>query len=217
VVHVGCSSLIRVLATDQGLTALIGAGFRIVTPIAIILVAANLGAEWSQGTRRNLLVREPGRVRLLAGKMVALLLFVLLSAAVAMVVGAGVALVAAQSHGISTVPWTSSTGVSNYLTFVGNRLLTILGFSLLGMLIAVATRSAAAAVGVSLAYVLVVEGLVDAVWPEGAQWMPVHVFGYLTNTTPPNGYETTLVAALLYMAAFLVVAGAVFRMRDVSA
>ena len=35
------------------------------------VVAANVAAEWSQGTLRNLLVREPGRLRLLAGKMLA--------------------------------------------------------------------------------------------------------------------------------------------------
>lgn len=212
------------LPTTQGLVTLIGLGEPIIAAIAISLVAANVAAEWSQGTLRNLLVREPGRLRLLAGKLVALLLFVVLCAALALLVGAGMILAAAQSKGVSIAPWTGSEGVNAFFSFFGNELLSLVGVSLLGMLIAVLTRSASAAVGISLAYVLVGEALVDLVWPDGAQWLPAHVFGYLPGTTSPmtygpapQGYGAALVVALLWMVGFMVVGFAAFRFRDVSA
>jgi len=107
--------------------------------------------------------------------------------------------------------------VNNFFNFLGNRLVAIIGFSLLGMLIAVLTRSVAAAVGLSLAYVLVVESLIDAVWPEGAQWGPAHVFGYLTSTSAPMSYGAALGVALLWMLGFVVVSGVAFQRMDISA
>ncbi len=205
------------LTTNQGLTTLLNAAGSLLAAIAIIIVAANIAAEWSQGTLRNLLVAEPGRLRLLAGKMLALLVYVALAAALALVIGAGVALATAQAHGISTTPWTSTQGINNFLSFLGNRLLAVVGFSLLGMLIAIATRSAAAAVGVSLAYVLVVENLIYAFWPEGAQWGPAHVFDFLTSTSAPISYGSALLVSLLWIAGFAVVAATAFQRMDISA
>jgi len=218
-------ALARALPTQQGLIILLSSHAQtILIAIAIIVVTANVAAEWSQGTLRNLLVREPGRLRLLAGKMLALLLFVTISAALALLIGAGVALAAAQSHGISTTPWTTSAGVSAFFSFFGNTLLGLVGVSLLGMLIAVLTRSIGAAVGISLAYALVVEGLIEAVWPAGGQWFPVHLFGYLPSVSspmsygaPPMGYNSDLIVSLLWMTSFIVVSGVLFRFRDVSA
>jgi ABC-type transport system involved in multi-copper enzyme maturation permease subunit len=183
-----------------------------------------MAAEWSQGTLRNLLVREPGRLRLLAGKLLALLFFVTLCAALAVLAGAGMTLAAAQAHGISTAPWTTSDEVNAFVRYFGNDLMSLVGVRLLGLFIAVLTRSVGAAVGISLAYVLVVEGLIEAVWPDGAQWFPAHLFGYLQGTAspmsygvPPMGYTSDLIVALAWMAGLLVASAVLFRGRDVSA
>src|SRR5260370_20398458 len=156
------SRLAQTLPTTQGLITLIIRAGLFVIAIALILVTANIAAEWSQGTLRNLLVREPGRQRLLAGKMLALLLFVVIATTLALLVSAGVIFAAAQAHGISTTAWLSEEGVSDFFSYLGNTLLVIVGVSLLGMLIAVAVRSAAAAVRISLAYVLVDESHIRA-------------------------------------------------------
>jgi pimeloyl-ACP methyl ester carboxylesterase len=39
------------------------------------------------------------------------------------------------------------------------------------------------AVGIAVAYVLVGEALIGEVWSNGAQWFPVHIFGYLPGVT----------------------------------
>ena len=69
----------------------------------------------------------------------------------------------------------------------------------------------------SLAYVLVVESLIDAVWPEGTQWGPAHVFGYFTSTSVPMSYGAALGVALLWMLGFVVVSGVTFHLMDISA
>jgi ABC-type transport system involved in multi-copper enzyme maturation permease subunit len=217
--------LIQAFPTTQGLITVVGQARSLIIAIALIIVTANIAAEWSQGTLRNLLVREPDRLRLLAGKMLALLLFVAISLALTLLISAALIIVAAQSQGISTTAWTSSEGMRTGLRFFGNEVLCLVGISLLGLLIAVLARSTGAAVGIALAYVLVPEGLIAMVWRNGAEWLPVRVFNYLPGSTvpaavgptPPQGYTAALGVSLLWMAGFVVVSAVVFRRQDVNA
>src|SRR5215472_7894595 len=71
--------LIEAFPTPLGLLSVVGQERSLIIVLSLIMVTVNLAAEWSQGTLRNLLVREPNRLSLLAGKMLALLLFVYLS------------------------------------------------------------------------------------------------------------------------------------------
>src|SRR5262245_15097735 len=136
-------AVFRALPTTQGLITVVSFAQRFIELITITIVAANVSAEWSQGTLRNLLVREPGRIRLLAGKMLALVLFVALSATLAAFLRAAVTLPYATSHAVPSAPWTSTAGLAAFAGFWGGELLGLVGVSLLGMLIAVLTRSAA--------------------------------------------------------------------------
>ena len=217
--------LIQAFPTTQGLITIVGQARSLIIAIALIMVTANIAAEWSQGTLRNLLVREPGRLRWLAGKMLALLLFVTISATLTLLVSSALIITAAQSQGISTSVWISSEGMRAFLNFFGNEVLCLAGISLLGMLIAVLMPSPGPAVGIALAYVLVPEGLIAMVWRDGAKWLPVRVFNYLPGSTvpaavgptPPQGYTAALLVALLWMAGFIVVSAVVFRRRDINA
>jgi len=217
--------LIQAFPTSQGLITVVGQGRSLIIVIALIMVTSNIAAEWSQGTLRNLLVREPSRLRLLAGKMFALLLGVFISATLTLAISAALIIIAAQAQGIQTSAWTSPEGMRTFLAFFGNEVLCLVGISLLGMLIAVLTRSVGAAVGVALAYVLVPEGVIAMVWQEGSKWFPVRVLNFLPGSifppavgpTPPQGYTTALLVALLWMVGFVVVSAVVFRRQDVSA
>ncbi len=217
--------LIQAFPTPQGLITVVGQARSLIIVIALIMVTTNLAAEWSQGTLRNLLVREPHRLRLLAGKMGALVLFVLLSMTLTLAVSVALILLVAHAQGIATAPWTSSDGIGALLVFFGNEVLCLVGISLLGMLIAVLTRSVGAAVGVTLAYVLVPEGIIAMAWQQGSQWFPVRVFNFLPGSvfpadvgpTPPQGYLAALLVALLWMVGFVVVSAVLFQHQDVKA
>jgi len=217
--------LIAAFPTPLGLLTVVGQARSLIIVLTLIMVTVNLAAEWSQGTLRNLLVREPSRLRLLAGKMLALLLFVVLSMTLALAVCLALVYCMANAQGIQTAAWTSPEGLSALLAFYGNELLCLLGIALLGMLVAVLTRSVGTAVGVALAYVLVPEGIIAMVWLQGSQWFPVRTFNYLPGSvfpsevgpTPPQGYPAALLVALLWMAIFTGVSAVVFRRQDVYA
>jgi ABC-2 type transport system permease protein len=217
--------LIQALPTPQGLITVVGQARSLIIAIALIMVTSNVAAEWSQGTLRNLLVREPNRLRLLSGKMLALLLFVILSLTLTLAVSVALILAIAHTQGIATAAWTSSEGLRAMLAFFGNEVLCLVGVSFLGMLIAVLTRSVGAAVGVALAYVLVPEGIIAMVWQEGSRWFPVRTFNFLPGSvfpsavgpTPPQGYPAALLVALLWMVGFVVVSAVVFQRQDVNA
>jgi ABC-2 type transport system permease protein len=217
--------LAHAFPTPLGLITVVGQARSFIIVVALIIVTANLAAEWSQGTWRNLLVREPRRLRLLAGKMLALLLFVLLSMTLTLVASSVLVLVVAHAQGVRTAAWTSSAGLSAWLAFFGNEVLCLIGVCLLGMLIAILTRSTGMAVGVSLAYVLVPEGIIAMVWNEGSRWFPIRTFNFLPGSvfptdvgpTPPQGYAAALLAAALWMTVFIVGSFVAFRRQDINA
>src|SRR5258708_12888314 len=94
--------LAHAFSTPLGLISIVGQARSFIIVVALIMITANLAAEWSQGTWRNLLVREPNRLRLLSGKMLALVLFVLLSMTLTLA-GSGVLILAvAHPQGIQT-------------------------------------------------------------------------------------------------------------------
>ena len=217
--------LAHAFPTSLGLISIVGQARSFIVVVALILVTANVGAEWSQGTWRNLLVREPRRLRLLAGKTLALTLFVLVSMTLTLVGSSVLVLAIAGAQGVQTAAWTSSAGLSAWLAFFGNEVLCLIGVCLLGMLTAVLTRSAGVAVGVALAYVLVPEGIIAMVWNEGSRWFPIRTFNFLPGSvfptdvgpTAPQGYTAALLAALVWMAVFVAGSFVAFRRQDINA
>src|SRR5215471_16592766 len=53
--------LAQAFPTSQGLITVVGQARSFIIVVLLIIVTANLAAEWSQATWRNLLVREPRR------------------------------------------------------------------------------------------------------------------------------------------------------------
>jgi len=219
------TELIAAFPTTLGLLTVIGQARSLIIVVTLIMVTANVAAEWSQGTLRNLLVREPRRLRLLTGKMAALLVLVTVSGMLTLLVSAALIIGAARSQDVSTAAWTSVEAIQASLGFAVNEVLCLVGISMLGMLVAVVARSTGTAVSAALAYVLVPEGLVAMVWLDASKWLPVRVFNYLPGSvmpvgigpTPPQGYGAALIVALLWMAGFIALSGIVFRRHDVFA
>jgi|SRR5579859_3019226 len=217
--------LAHAFPTSLGLITIVGQARSFIIVVALIMVTVNLAAEWSQGTWRNLLVREPRRMLLLSGKMLALLLFVLGSMTLTLVASSVLVLALASAQGVQTAAWTSVPGLSAWFAFFSNEVLCLIGICLLGMLIAVLTRSTGIAVGVALAYVLVPEGIIAMVWSEGSRWFPIRTFNFLPGSvfptdvgpTPPQGYTAALLVALGWMTIFAVASFVAFRRQDINA
>ena len=214
----------RTLSGSEGLTSILIRGATLTAVIGLVLMASATAVEYTHGTLRNLLVRQSGRLHLLAGKFGALLTFVLISATVAYGLGMAAAFVTASARGVDTAAWTSSDGLQNLAGLYGNVLLATCGYSIFGFVSALVFRSAAAAVAVPMAYVIIVETLIGAIWTDAPQWLFGQLVasvmkgkGVLAFGSGSASYERGLFLAGLYVLLFAVVGGVLFRRRDVSA
>lgn len=184
--------------------------------VALALFAGATATEYSQGTLRNLLVREPRRVRLLSGTFLALALFALIALILAFAVGVAIAFAVGPGKGVDTSAWTSSTGINDTLQSLFHVYLTTLGYGLIGMGLAVLLRSPAVAIGLGVAYALPGEAIINAIWDNGDRWLPVQLLSAVAHGgTSTTSYGRALLLGALYAA--LIAAGTLmlFTRRDV--
>jgi ABC-type transport system involved in multi-copper enzyme maturation permease subunit len=206
------------LATSNGFATLITISATFMGVIALAICAVAVGMEYSTGSLRNLLVRQPARLRLLAGKLLALGSFVALAVVLAYGAALATALMLAPGHGISTAAWFTTAGVQSLLSTAGNLLLATLAWGAIGAVLTVVLRSTAAAIAAGLAYVLVAENLLTAVWSDGKQWLPGQLIGAIAHGgTSTVSYPSALALVGFYLVVALSAASALFRRRDVAA
>lgn len=184
--------------------------------VALCLFAGAFATEYSQGTLRNLLVREPRRVRLLTGKFLALALFIGLAVALEILASCAVAFILAPGRGIATGAWTSSAGLADLGQATLHVFLASVGYGVLGAAFGVLLRSPGVAIGAAVAYILPGEAIiVGAIWSGGDNWLP----GRLLDAVAHGGNDSATYAHALLMIAIYVAAAAagtlwLFRHRD---
>jgi ABC-type transport system involved in multi-copper enzyme maturation permease subunit len=206
------------VAASKGFASLIVFTAPFLGLVALAICAVAVGTEYGNGTLRNLLVRQPARLRLLTGKLLALGTFVAFAVAVSYGVGLATALLLVPGHGISTSAWFTAEGVRSLLSTAGNLLLATLAWAAIGAVLAIVFRSAAAAISVGLGYLLVGETLLTSVWSGGNQWLPRALLVALgLGGTPEVAYARALVLIGIYVVVALSVAAILFKRRDVAA
>ena len=184
--------------------------------IAIGIVAIAVALEYSQGTLRNLLVFEPRRLRLLAGKVAANLLFVAVSVTLAIAVSLIVALLLAPSKGIDTYGWLHS-GLGTTLSAMGSLVLATVGFGVFGAVLALVFRSPAPAVIAGVAWTGPIENLLTAAWQSVGHWLPGQQLTAIAdrgNAVSTDGWALGLGFAFVAVAA--VAGSTLFQRRDVA-
>jgi ABC-2 type transport system permease protein len=170
--------------------------------VALCLFAGAVATEYSQGTLRNLLVRQPRRAQLLTGKFLALAVFIGVVVVLAIAVAAAVALALAPGKGIHTSAWTSSTGLNDLVQSILHIWLSCIGYGILGTALAILLRSPAVAIALGVAYVLPGEAIINALWDNGDRWLP----GQLLSALAHGGTSSASYAhALVTLSAYAVV------------
>ena len=148
--------------------------------------------------------------------MVALVIVTAAATTVAAIVNIFAVMPAAGAAGISTTAW----GTDLFAVIAGawtNLFLALCVWGVLGLVIAVLTRSAAVAISIGVGYVLVVESLVKMVKDAPADWLLGTTLGAVASGgTATIAYGTALALALGYVTLGLVLAGVVFVRRDVT-
>jgi len=204
------------LSQADGYTAVLQRSEIFLGVVALGIVAIATAQEYSHGTLRNLLVREPRRIRLLAGKTLANLLFVAATVVVGMTVGLIVAELIAPSKGIDTAGWLGS-GLGSTLGSAGNVLLAVTGWGVFGAMLAIVLRSPAPAVVIGFAWALPVENLLTAAWSEVGHWLPGQQLAAIAaRGNSVSGYTWALGLGAAFVVTAAVGSATLFARRDVA-
>jgi ABC-type transport system involved in multi-copper enzyme maturation permease subunit len=204
------------LTASGGLAQGLSGSATLLGVVALCVFAAAIAGEYSQGTLRNLLVRQPKRMRLLGGIWLALAGFGLVIVAVATVASAAASIISAGIDGMDISQWATSDALGHLATTAGNTALSTIGWGSLGVALGVLFRSAVPAIAVGVAYALPVENILSASVSATKPYLPGQLLGAIASGGSNDiGYARALITIVLYA---VVVAGAVttmFRGRDV--
>lgn len=208
-------TLAQIEASD-GLLSIFGILVHIVGIVSAVIFAQSIGSEYSNGTLKVMLTREPRRLVLLSAKILAISGFIAAAIFVAFIVlfGASNHMADAKEYDISA--WMSSEGWSASLGGLARLWVAALVQGLIGLTLGVLFRSPAPAVGVGIGYIFALEPLIIGSWSEAAKWLPGPVLTAFTKggtADVPILMASALVA--LYSLALIAVAGVIIQRRDV--
>ncbi|HSO93519.1 MAG TPA: hypothetical protein VLS53_03495 [Candidatus Dormibacteraeota bacterium] len=199
--------------------------------IMIILGGLNTASEYSWTTVQTILIQKPGRLAVLFGKLLALVVASLLISVAVLGMAALTSYILASADGANSA-WPA---VDVLLRGFGALWLELLVWTMFGMFLGLAFRSTAAAIGGGLTYLFVIESLVGVLFrnttglKEVLKYLPGINASGINATFPlsfpnPNAATTVLVSAtrgtitlVVYLAAFVLLAALIFRRRDVGA
>ena len=206
------------LARPDGLVHGLSRASMLLGVVAFGLAASQIASEYSLGTLRQLLVRQPRRLKLLGGKYLGVLLFVLGAVIVASVTATGAAFVMAHLRHIPTEAWTSATGVADLNRALVELLGATVGFVTFGMVAGLLFRSPVAAIIVGFAYLLPVENIVARIVPGTTAWLPGQLLQIVAEGGSPTvGFARALVLSIVYAGIAAGAAMIVFVRKDVTA
>jgi ABC-2 type transport system permease protein len=207
-----------VLAQPNGLIHGIDRVVVLLGIVAFGIAAFQIASEYSLGTLRQLLVRQPRRAVLLSGKYLGVISFMIGAVVFASLVGGGVAVIMAHVRHVPIGAWFSATGVKDLTGALGELLLAVVGFTTLGLAVGLLLRSAVFAVIVGLAYLIAIENIIGRVLPATNRWLPGQLLlgvGQGGNST--STFPRALIISGLYLIVVALSTTYAFIRRDVTA
>jgi hypothetical protein len=183
-----------------------------------VVFIASTTSEWTQGTLRALLMQQPRRVRLLAGKAVALLLVTAAVLLVALVFASITAYVMASVRGIPTHDWLTGEGLRRTAGDWSRAALSVGCYGLMGMALGTLIRSTTVAVALAFAWFFPLEHVVQNSWAAAGRWFPGLLFEAVTSGgNAQTGFGRAVLLAASVVAVLVCVAAVDLRRRDISA
>jgi ABC-2 type transport system permease protein len=204
------------LASPGGFFTSLATVSRLAGVIMLALWAIAMATDYSTGLIRILVQAQPNRIKLMTGKILAVAVFTLLAATVTALVVVLLARPLARLEGIQVTAWKTDF-VSHLAKGYFDFTLALLVYGLIGLMLAVLTRSSALAIGIGIGALLVVEGLITIVAPGASSYLP----GGTLNTLASGGnhqlsWGPALGLVVLYGLVATAVSLLVFRTRDIT-
>ena len=185
--------------------------------IALCVFAAQTAQEYTYGTLRNLLVRQPGRIRLLIGKLIAMKIFALLLVAIAAIVSVTISVALSGRAKVSTELWFTSDGIHAIGQSLLNGSISVIYFGIIGMVLGLLLRSPISAISIGVLWLLIIENLIGAVKPVTLDWMPGNQLSTIAQGGSPDvSYSHALILGSFYVFIGSLIATVLFSRRDVA-
>ena len=186
--------------------------------LVFVTFIAVIATEFSGGTWRALLLRDPHRRRVLVGTVAALLVLAAGTVALAEVFTFVMSWLVAPANDVATTEWLTFSGLSsalgNYLTVLAG----VAGWAVFGTTLAVIFRSAPLALGVGFAWAGPFENIVVDSWDAGYRLFPGQVLGSLIRGgTAELAMSRAVLTGLIYVGGAALVALTLVSRRDVTA
>jgi hypothetical protein len=208
------------IAKPGGFLTALGTVSTIVGVALLAIWAIAVSTDYSTGLIRILVQAYPKRVTLLTAKIVALAAYTLSAATVTTLTVVLLARPLARLQGIDVNAWQTDFFahlLRGYFSFT----VAVLVWGLIGLMLAVLTRSSALAIGIGIGYLLVVESLVGIVAPDASPYLPGGTLTALvsggTGVSPTQlAWSTALGLVALYGTIAAAISLLVFRARDIT-
>jgi hypothetical protein len=185
--------------------------------IVLCVFAAQSAQEYTYGTLRNLLVRQPRRLVLLMGKYAAMKVFALLFAFINAVVSIAISVYLSDRAKVSTDLWFTSEGWSAIAHTFINVYISIVFYAIIGIALGILLRSPISAISIALVWILILENLIGAVKPVTLDWVPGNQLATIAQGgTPLLSYSHALILGSFYVLLALVTSSYLFTKRDVA-
>jgi hypothetical protein len=209
---------IETLADAGGGTQIFRSALSFAGFFVLVVFVGWTAVEFSRGTMRTMLLHQPRRLRLLAGKVLALLTFAAVTLAAIEIVSWLTARALAPGAGIDTGAWTNAAALGSAVSDYSAVLLWVAGYALLGTALAVVLRSVTVALAVAVAWFGPVEHIIQNNWTGASRVFPgLGLEAFAAGGTTDVTVARALAVTTLYVVIAAAVACVLFARRDVTA
>ena len=185
--------------------------------VALCIFAAQTAQEYTYGTLRNLLVRQPSRMKILFGKLAAMKIFAIVMVIFSAAISIGLSYALAPTAKVSTTLWTNSDGQLAIKQGLLNVLISTIGFGLFGMILGLLFRSPISSISIGVIWILIIEGLLSAVVKNIDKYFPGQLLSIVAvGGTEKISYKYALFSSYSILLSGLVIVAFLFKRRDVA-
>jgi hypothetical protein len=174
--------------------------------------------EFSRGTFRTMLIHQPRRVRLLAGKTAALVGFAAAVLAGTEVLTWTAARLLAPTQDIATSRWLSADALGQAVGDYSAVVFWVSGYALLATMLAVLVRSVPVALAIGIAWAGPFEHIVRDAWDPASRYFPgLLLEAFVAGGTSAVSATRAFLTVAVYVTLAAAIAATVFSRRDVTA
>ena len=185
--------------------------------VALCIFASQTAQEYTYGTLRNLLVRQPRRLTLLLGKFLAMNFFALIAVIFSAVVSVSLAYALSGKAKVSTAAWSTSDARTSLLHTFINVFISVIAYGTIGMILGLLLRSPISSISIGVGWLLVVESIIAATVKNSGKWMPAQLMTSIASGGDFNAsYSHAMLVLSVYLAVGVIIVSVLFRRRDVA-